>query len=169
MLERFPASALAVGAKRRRFGRFVWTVAAILVLGLGPALGVAEEAAADLTVAPRHDVTFENHSGQTVYVAIMEHRGGSCQDTDWMVRGWWTVPPGDTMTYSTYAGSLWYYAETADGGKYSGDLNVYVSNNAFEYCMPPGGVTWDLGADYYLVGMNEIDLRPYTDYTMTLT
>ena len=167
MSERGSASALAVGAKRRTFVHLISVVTAILVISLAPALGVTEEAVASVS-APRHDVTFANASGQTIWMSIMEYRGGSCLDTEWMVKGWWTLPAGDDMTYSTYAGTLWYYGENEGGGKYGGDVSVHLSTNPFEYCIPPQGVTWDLGDDYFLADMDRIDLTT-KNFTMTLT
>ena len=145
---------------RRGLGHVAVAAWAILMLGFGPSLGTARAAS--------YSITFENHSGSTVWIAVMERGEDGCLDHGdahgdfWSVHGWVEVQRGTATTYYTSHNGFYYYAENADGfwggeegdGSYWGDdFLVYVSDSEFQYCRPNDGSGGAPGPDYYPVPM----------------
>ena len=60
---------------------------------------------------------------------------------------------------------FYYYAKAADGAQWSGNWGpIYVYHNAFDSCINIGST-----AAYDIVGLHEIDVNGYDDYTVNLT
>ena len=161
MIKRCAAGARQARASRRTLTRWLCTMVAVVLLVLGPGIGVAG--------ATTHAVTFNNFSGQPIRLAIMEYDPSMCPSEEyWYVHGWLQLLPDANATFYTDHYVFWYYAERADGSAGDGTFAIYVTNASFERCRLSGAAEAQPGADYYLVEMRKIDLVDTGDFTMNL-
>ena len=108
---------------------------------------------------------------QQLYAAYMFYSPDACggEGGNWQAIGWFAIAPGATATL--YANDLddvnnrfWYYfAEAVDGAVWSGDINTYVTNAAFNICQGLGSTA------YRTVGFRELDVGDNDSFTLTLT
>jgi|tagenome__1003787_1003787.scaffolds.fasta_scaffold20183223_2 uncharacterized membrane protein len=88
-----------------------------------------------LTFCNRYSFT----PGYDIYLAYMWYDPSNCSGDGFNTIGWYGIPPGRCVT--VYNGDVnfntnWaYYAECPkDGGTWSGDIQGWVSNEAFRLC-----------------------------------
>ncbi len=112
-------------------------------------------------------LVFCNRYTSPVSVAIMRYDPQSCPNGDrFSVQGWWNIPPNVCTT--VYGGSVGYnrywafYAESADGRTWTGDVRAWVSNNAFKLCHS------DSCSPCRVVGFRQFDVNSYDNYTINL-
>ena len=115
-------------------------------------------------------LAFANNSPTKIWVAIMFLSHDTCgQYGNWQTMGWWGIEPGQTVdVYDNNLDDLnqffYYYAKSADGRQWSGNFGpVYVYHTAFNSCVNIGST-----AAYATVGMRQIDVNGFDDYTKTL-
>jgi uncharacterized membrane protein len=98
---------------------------------------------------------FRNRSASRLWVSIMFYNPGGCggEYGNWGTRGWWTIDPGGQAhvlnTDNRYAA---YYAESADGPIWAGDIRMYVYPRAFDSCVSIGSTA------ARVVGCRRLDL-----------
>lgn len=117
-------------------------------------------------------LTFVNHHsftpGHELYVAYMRLDRTSCSGGDgFNAIGWFRVEPGGSRT--VYNGDVnynryWaYYAESSDGTTWTGNIQSWVSNNAFRECHGSACTPCRV------VGFRQLDVGNFKNYTLTLT
>jgi uncharacterized membrane protein len=117
-------------------------------------------------------LAFANRYPAKVWVAIMFYSPETCggEGGNWETMGWWGINPGGSaIVYGNDVEDLnryyCYYAKAADGAEWSGNYGpIYVYHQAFNSCYNIGST-----AAYAVVGMREIDVNGYDDYTVNLT
>ena len=83
---------------------------------------------------------FRNGTNVRVWVAIAYSSPG-CDGQDWAKKGWWAIDPGGTATVrggASNGAKYFWYAETADGRRWSGDFFTQLPNRAFDWCWNTG-------------------------------
>jgi uncharacterized membrane protein len=115
-------------------------------------------------------LTFSNEYPTKVWVTIVFWSPDTCgQDGNWQTIGWYGIDPGSSSdVYDNDLEDLnryWYfYAKAADGAQWSGDFGpIYVYHEAFNSCLGVGS-----SAAYATVGLREIDIDGYDDFTQPL-
>ncbi len=117
-------------------------------------------------------LAFSNGYPTKVWVAIMFLSPETCggEGGGWETMGWWGIDPGNSAdVYDNDVEDLnqyfYFYAKAADGAQWAGDYGpVYVYHRAFDSCVNIGSTE-----AYGIVGMREIDVNGYDDFTVTLT
>ena len=117
-------------------------------------------------------LAFCNAYTQRLWVAYMFWSPNDCggEGGNWQAIGWFAMEPGSCVT--VYANDLddvnnryWYfYAENDDRSTFwAGDVEVYVTDEAFNHCLKIGTTT------SRIVGFRQFDVGDNDDFTMTLT
>lgn len=107
------------------------------------------------------DIYFRNNTPSTVYVAIMRYAPDICNARgDWLVEGWWTINPGQTVF--PFRTSNRYFAYYAEGGGliWNGSYGAYVDQTAFAHCSNT--------TTGRFVGMRLGDCDNFSTYTINL-
>jgi uncharacterized membrane protein len=115
-------------------------------------------------------LAFCNSFHEEIWVAYMFYSPDTCgQDGNFQTIGWFPMLPGQCTT--VYGNSLddvnnrywYYYAESLSGSTWSGPIEVYVTDEAFNHC-------YNIGTTQSrIVGYRLLDVGDNDDYTVTLT
>jgi uncharacterized membrane protein len=110
---------------------------------------------------------FCNHYPHTVWVCIEWYHPNCSDGGNWEKAGWWKIYPGGCKT--AYGGDVddvnryWYfYAHASDGAHWSGPYWEIVPHIAFDWCENTANT------DSRWVGMRELDINGYDNYTVNL-
>lgn len=110
---------------------------------------------------------FCNDYSSTVWVMFEWHSPNCPDGGDWQKKGWWSMEPGQCKV--VYGGDLaslqacsYYYAEAADGAKWTGPITEFVPLRAFDWCANTSST------DSRTIGMREICTGNNNNYTLTL-
>ena len=111
---------------------------------------------------------FQNDYPATVW-AMIEWYHPNCPDGgNWEKAGWWRMDPGQSkVPFTGDVGDVnrfWYfYAHASDGAQWTGPFNEIVPQIAFDWCETTANT------DSRTVGMRELDVHDYDDFTLTFT
>jgi uncharacterized membrane protein len=110
---------------------------------------------------------FVNNYPSTVWAMVEWYHPNCADGGNWEKAGWWKMDEGQTST--AFGGSAsgvnpyWYFfAHAADGAQWAGPYNEIVPHIAFDWCESTANT------DSRTVGMREVDVNGYDDYTLTL-
>jgi uncharacterized membrane protein len=117
-------------------------------------------------------LVFQNQYPAKVWVAITFWSPETCRGEggNWETMGWWGIDAGGSKNvYNNDVDDLnqyyYFYAKAADGAEWAADYGpLYVYHEVFNSCINIGST-----AAYAVVGMKEIDVNGYDNYTLTLT
>ena len=162
-----------------RWARPAVTALAVLLVGLGPSVGVVDAS----TSATVRSVTIMNESSQTIDLAIVKKWGSPCGGPNWYFAGWWTLDPGQSERFQTTSSLFYYHGKGVDGGVWDGNdgvdeqVTMYASPTRFEWCESSSGGWYAagtgeprvIGPDDYEIKLRKVDLSEYRSYTQRLT
>jgi uncharacterized membrane protein len=114
-------------------------------------------------------LSFCNHYPAHIWVMITFYNSNCEPDGKFESMGWWSIAPGNCVNvYNNDLADLnpywYYYAEAEDGAVWAGPYKVAVYDQAFDYCYR--AVTQHESMRF--VGMRELDIGDYADYTVNL-
>ena len=116
-------------------------------------------------------LAFCNSFTEDVWVAYMFYSPDTCggEGQNWQTIGWFRASPGQcTTVYGNSLGDVnnryWYfYAQNASGSaKWSGPIDVDVTNEAFNHCYGIGNT------QSWVAGYRLLDVGDYDNFTVTL-
>jgi hypothetical protein len=136
----------------------------VTVLGFGPYLGTTEASGGWLK--------FKNEHSARIDLAVWYLDEADCGTDGWMVKGWWTLEPGQEVTTIQLSSNsyYYYYADATDGVKWSSSTTgAWVPYSAFNEC-EHANPNYSPGPDYFWAGAQAIHVDD-TDrgFIMSLT
>ena len=113
---------------------------------------------------------FRNKTNTTIWVTFQWYSPNCDIGSNWAVAGWWKLTPGQTKTVfgadlqsvNTY---YYYYAEGADGSKWSGPFDTCAPITAFNWC----DNRCNNASGTRILGYREKYIDGYNNYTVNLT
>lgn len=107
---------------------------------------------------------YVRNAGHERLWCVLAYNQPNCDGTNWAKKGWWEVPPGGTVTVRGGASNgarYFWYAETASGLQWAGDITTWVPGRAFDWCWTTSST------DARLLGLRRLDV-PWSSVNHTL-